>query len=98
MRDRVCRTAPAVVAAKQPEGYNSHAMATPVVRIDPQIMQGIPCFTGTRVPVKNLFDYIAANHTIDDFLADFPTVNREQVDQVLDLARTEVAAAATPAA
>ncbi len=52
---------------------------------DPEIMHGIPCFAGTRVPVKTLFDYLEGNSSIDDFLAGFPTVTREQVTAVLKL-------------
>ena len=47
------------------------------------ILGGIPVFNGTRVPVKTLFDYLKANHPLDDFLDDFPTVTRRQAQQVL---------------
>ena len=47
------------------------------------ILGGIPVLYGTRVPVKNLTDYLAAGDTIEDFLEDFPTVSREQVLQFL---------------
>ena len=49
-----------------------------VVQIDPEILGGTPAFRGTRVPVKNLLDYLAAGDTLDQFLDDFPTVHREQ--------------------
>lgn len=48
-------------------------------------MSGAPCFTGTRVPVTHLFDYLEAGDTLDEFLTDFPTVTREQVLGVLEL-------------
>ena len=48
------------------------------------VLGGIPVFTGTRVPVKTLFDYLKANHPLDDFLDDFPTVARRQAQQVLE--------------
>jgi uncharacterized protein (DUF433 family) len=51
--------------------------------INPQRMSGAPCFYGTRVPIKNLFDYLAAGRTIDQFLDDFPLVTRDQVRVVL---------------
>lgn len=49
-----------------------------VVVIDPEIMSGTPCFAGTRVPVRNLLDYLEGGDTLDEFLAQFPTVSREQ--------------------
>ena len=54
---------------------------------DPEIMSGTPVFAGTRVPVKNLIDYLQGGHTLDDFLEAFPTVEREQAVDVLALAR-----------
>jgi uncharacterized protein (DUF433 family) len=42
-------------------------------------MGGTPVFTGTRVPVQNLVDYLEGGESIDEFLAGFPTVKREQV-------------------
>ncbi|HEY7118323.1 MAG TPA: DUF433 domain-containing protein [Tepidisphaeraceae bacterium] len=61
-----------------------------VITIDPEIVSGTPCFSGTRVPVKNLFDYLAKGHSLDEFLEDFPSVTREQVIAILDLARDRV--------
>ena len=46
-------------------------------------MSGTPVFVGTRVPVKNLNDYLEAGDSIEEFLEDFPSVSREQVDIVL---------------
>lgn len=63
------------------------------VRIDPQILGGTPCFAGTRVPVKNLFDYLSRGRTLEDFLAGFPTVTREQAIRVLELATKQVTSA-----
>ena len=54
-------------------------MAQSLITRNENILGGIPVFTGTRVPVKTLFDYLKANHPLDDFLDDFPTVAREQV-------------------
>jgi len=53
------------------------------ISIDKRRMSGAPVFTGTRVPIRSLFDYLDGNHTLDDFLKDFPSVGREQVHQVL---------------
>ena len=50
-------------------------------------MGGTPVFKGTRVVVKNLFDYLAGGHSLDEFLDDFPSVSREQAIRVLDMAR-----------
>lgn len=54
--------------------------------VDPERMGGVPCFHGTRVPVKTLFDYLAAGDSLDVFLDDFPTVKREQALQALGAA------------
>lgn len=50
----------------------------PVVHSDPKILGGIPVFIGTRVPVKNLIDYLEAGDSLDDFLKAFPAVSRAQ--------------------
>ena len=65
------------------------AMATldSVVKIDPEVLGGTPVFRGTRVPVKNLLDYLAAGDTLDQFLDDFPTVERRQAIAALEVAR-----------
>jgi len=52
--------------------------ASRIVHTDPDILGGIPVFVGTRVPVRTLRDYLEAGDTLDDFLDDFPSVNREQ--------------------
>ena len=72
-------------------------MDQPLVSRDPEIMSGALCFTGTRVPVKNLFDYLEGNSSLEDFLEDFPTVSRERAVAVLETARTGLAADATAA-
>jgi uncharacterized protein (DUF433 family) len=58
-----------------------------VVSVDPAIMHGTPCFTGTRVPVQTLLDYIEGGDTLDSFLTDFPAVTRNQAIQFLELAK-----------
>ena len=52
---------------------------------DPEILSGIPVFKGTRVPVKNLLDYLEAGDSLEEFLDDFPTVKRENVLMFLNL-------------
>lgn len=53
-------------------------MKTKLITIDPEIMSGEPVFTGTRVPVRNLIEYLTAGHTLNDFLEGFPGVKRSQ--------------------
>jgi uncharacterized protein (DUF433 family) len=57
-----------------------------LVTISPEIQSGEPVFAGTRVPIKNLFQYIRAGDSIGDFLEDFPSVTREQVTELLTIA------------
>ena len=59
-------------------------MADSVIVKDPEILSGMPVFRGTRVPVRNLIDYLSTGETIDTFLDDFPTVTREQVIRFLE--------------
>ena len=65
-------------------------MSQSVVKIDPEIMSGVPCFAGTRVPIQNLIDYLEGGDSIDDFLDGFPTVSREQVIAFLEEAKERV--------
>ncbi len=53
----------------------------------PDILGGTPVFVGTRVPVRNLTDYIEAGDTLDEFLDDFPSVSREQAVEFLEQAK-----------
>ena len=62
-------------------------MADQAVVSDPDIMRGTPCFAGTRVPFKNLIDYLEAGHSLGEFLRQFPTVSREQAIQALEEAK-----------
>jgi uncharacterized protein (DUF433 family) len=57
------------------------------IKADPDIMHGTPCFSGTRVPVASLFDHLRQGYPLDYFLAQFPSVKREQAEDVLDLAK-----------
>jgi uncharacterized protein (DUF433 family) len=57
---------------------------------DPEILSGTACFAGTRVPVSALMDYLKAGDRIDDFLDDFPTVDRDQIACVLQIASEAV--------
>lgn len=60
-------------------------MSSQLINIDPEIMNGTPVFTGTRVPVHSLFDWLETE-TLEEFLANFPSVSREQAIGVLKLA------------
>lgn len=71
--------------------------ASVVIHSDPDIQGGAPVFVGTRVPVKNLFDYLEAGDSLDDFLRSFPSVTREQAVAALELAREALAPDAHPA-
>ena len=62
-------------------------MKETVIQSSKGILGGTPVFKGTRVPVKNLIDYLEAGDGLQDFLDDFPSVTREQTLQVLELAR-----------
>ena len=50
-----------------------------MITIDKEIMHGTPCFTGTRVPVQTLIDFLETGETIDDFLSVYPSISRGQV-------------------
>lgn len=67
-------------------------LPTPLVSSRPDWMSGTPCFHGTRVPVKAVFDYMAGGHPLDEFLLDFPGVTREHALAVIALAADKVAA------
>jgi uncharacterized protein (DUF433 family) len=69
-----------------------------VVSVNKNIQGGLPCFTGTRVPVASLFDHLKKGYTIDEYLADFPTVNKSQVEAALDLAKDDLPGHAEPSA
>lgn len=65
-----------------------------VIVKDPEILGGIPVFRGTRVPFKNLLDYLEGGHTLDDFLDEFPSVTREAAVAALEYAKDLVIAEA----
>jgi uncharacterized protein (DUF433 family) len=63
-----------------------------IIWINPQRLSGAPCFYGTRVPIKNLFDSLAAGESLEEFLDDFEGVSREQAEAVLELAGSHLLA------
>jgi uncharacterized protein (DUF433 family) len=56
-----------------------------LVKRDPEIMSGALCFSGTRVPVKNLFDYLEGSSSLEEFLEDFPMVSRSRAVAVQEM-------------
>ena len=60
------------------------------ITISTEIQSGEPVFSGTRVPVKNLFDYLKGGNNIDAFLEDFPSVTSEQALYVIELAENQL--------
>ena len=72
-------------------------MTSTLVIVDLDIQSGAPVFAGTRVPVQNLFDYLAESDSLDVFLKQFPSVTREQALAVLEQARVSLVAKARSA-
>ena len=62
-----------------------------VININSEILGGTPVFLGTRVPVKNLLDYLEEGETTEEFLKDFPSVKKDQVLKLLEISRGLVA-------
>ncbi len=65
-----------------------------IIHSDPEILGGTPVFVGTRVPLRNLIDYLEGGYSLDEFLDDFPTVSRDQVVAVLDAVHDALMASA----
>jgi uncharacterized protein (DUF433 family) len=63
------------------------------INIDPETVSGTPVFTGTRVPVQNLFDYLEGGEDLDEFLDDFPSVSKENALAVLEIAKKTLTSA-----
>ena len=55
-----------------------------MITVNPDILGGTPVFSGTRVPVKTLFDYLEDNYALEEFLECFPTVTREMACRILE--------------
>ncbi len=72
-------------------------MKNDVIRKDPRIQGGTPVFAGTRVPVKNLFDYLETGETLDHFPLDFSAVGRAKAIGVLEMTQGALYANARPA-
>ena len=63
-----------------------------LITSDREIMSGAPCFVGTRVLAKNLFDYLEGSSTLEEFLEDFPSVSRVAAIAVLEAAKDRLLA------
>jgi uncharacterized protein (DUF433 family) len=57
-----------------------------LITIDKEILGGTPVFTGTRVPIESLFDHLESGVSLNEFLEDFPTVQRQQAVDILEAA------------
>ena len=67
-------------------------MREPVIVSDSEVMNGTPCFRGTRVPFKNLIDYLEGGHPLGEFLRQFPTITQEMAIQALEEAKNSLLA------
>jgi len=74
------------------DGTMGTAIMERVIVIDPDVLSGTPCFRGTRVPFKNLMDYLEGGHSLGEFLRQFPTVTREMAVQALEEAKESLLA------
>jgi uncharacterized protein (DUF433 family) len=71
--------------------------ATAVIHSDPEILGGTPVFVGTRVPFRNLIDYLEGGYSLDEFLDSFPSVSRDQAVAALEAAHEVLSHRAHPA-
>jgi uncharacterized protein (DUF433 family) len=63
-----------------------------LIEVNPKKMSGVPVFTGTRVPINHLFEYLESGETLPEFLRQFPSVTREQALGVLELSKESLLA------
>jgi uncharacterized protein (DUF433 family) len=68
-----------------------------VIHSDPEILGGTPVFVGTRVPFRNLIDYLEGGYNLDEFLDSFPSVSRDQAVSALEAAHEALSERAHPA-
>ena len=69
----------------------SYTLPSPLVTVSADWLDGEPCFTGRRVAVTALFDYLKSGLTVQDFIEEYPSVSREHAVAVIDLANRAVA-------
>ena len=77
---------------EEPREVVTLAKRESVVQSDPEILGGTPVFIGTRVPLRNLIDYLERGYTLDQFLDAFPSVSHDQALQALETAHDLLAA------
>ena len=65
-----------------------------LVVVDKEIAGGTPVFKGTRVAIQTLFDYLEED-SLEEFLKGFPTVSKQQAEQVIELAAEKLLAEVT---
>jgi uncharacterized protein (DUF433 family) len=82
------------MALESRKGEADMPSTTAVIHSDPDILGGTPVFVGTRVPFRNLIDYLERNHSLEEFLDSFPTVSREQAVAALEAAHEALTARA----
>jgi uncharacterized protein (DUF433 family) len=63
-----------------------------LIEVNPEKMSGLPVFTGTRVPVSYLFEFLEKGETLPEFLRQFPSVTHEQALGVLELSKESLLA------
>lgn len=63
-----------------------------LIERSPDILGGTPVFRGTRVPVQTLIDYLEGGHSLEEFLDDFPSVDRDQAIGILELLKEMILA------
>jgi uncharacterized protein (DUF433 family) len=73
------------------------SLPNPLITATKGRLSGGPVFAGTRAPVQNLFDYLEAGDSLDEFLQDFPNITREHAVAVLEFARRAAISTARPA-
>ena len=93
----MCRSAQALAADKESLYHKRKMKNQDVIHSDPEILGGVPVFAGTRVPLRNLIDFLEAGDSLDDFLDAFPSVSREQAVAALELACEALTSSARPA-
>src|ERR1017187_6892284 len=90
-RSTICGSTPGALNSVIEAGMNN---SSEVIVKDPEILGGLPVFRGTRVPFKNLLDYLEGGHTLDEFLEQFPSVTRGAAIAALEHAKELVIAQA----
>jgi uncharacterized protein (DUF433 family) len=68
-----------------------------VIHSDPEILGGTPVFVGTRVPLRNLIDYLEGGYNLDEFLDSFPSVSQDQAVAALEAAHEVLSGRVYPA-